>query len=220
MGLTLSEYDRIEATRSVGYVYDSHTGIGEPFGWPALRPANDNHAAVGPKVVAFTGLAGAGKSTAADILVRRGYSRVKFAGPLKAMMRAIGLTESQIEGKDKERPTRLLRGNTPRYAMQRLGCEWGRDLIGEDFWTFLWQDAAFKIMDEGGLVVTDDCRFPNEAETVRSLGGVVLRVVGRGGIAGSHSSESMEFDVDGVIQNTGTLAELESKVLTAMEMAA
>lgn len=191
-----------------------------PLDWPTLQPANDNHVAAQtwPRVVAFTGLAGSGKSTATDILVNRGYSRLKFAGPLKAMMRAIGLTEGQIEGDSKETPTRLLRGKTPRYAMQRLGCEWGRDLIGEDFWTFLWEDAALKIIDEGGLVVTDDCRFPNEAATVRAMGGVVFRVVGRGGIAGSHASEAMDFDVDYIVENTGTLEDLEARVLTAMEM--
>lgn len=195
-------------------------GLG-PLDWPHLRPANDNHAQVAtwPKVVAFTGLAGAGKSTAADILVRRGYSRVKFAGPLKAMMRAIGLTDAHIEGDLKEIPHPWLQGQTPRHAMQTLGTEWGRRCIGEQLWTGLWWNAARDCVEHGGRIVTDDCRFQNEAETVRSLGGVVLRVVGRGGIAGSHSSEAMDFDADDIIENTGSLADLESKVLTAMEMA-
>lgn len=192
-----------------------------PLDWPNLTPANDNHvqAATWPKVVAFTGLAGAGKSTAADILTRRGYQRVKFAGPLKAMMRAIGFTDDHIEGALKEIPHPWLQGKTPRHAMQTLGTEWGRECIGRDFWTGLWWSAARDIVEHGGLVVTDDCRFPNEAAVVRSLGGVVIQVAGRGGIAGSHSSEAQAFDADAVVVNTGTLADLESKVLTAMEMA-
>lgn len=194
-------------------------GLG-PLDWPHLHPANDNHISLAlPKVVAFTGLAGAGKSTAADILVKRGYSRVKFAGPLKAMMRALGFADAHIEGDLKEIPHPWLQGQTPRHAMQTLGTEWGRACIGEQFWTGLWWNVANDVLDHGGAVVTDDCRFPNEAETVRSLGGVVLRVVGRGGIAGSHSSEAQDFPVDVIIENTGSLAELESKVLTAMEVA-
>lgn len=205
--------------RSGGYVYDSRTGIGEPFGWPHLQPANDNVAPAScPKVVAFTGLAGAGKSTAADILVKRGYGRVKFAGPLKAMMRAIGLTDDHIEGNLKEIPHPWLQGQTPRYAMQTLGTEWGRNIIGEKFWTGLWWNTARDVVDAGGMVVTDDCRFPNELETIRSLGGVVIRIAGRGGISGGHSSEKHELEADAVIQNTGTLLDLEKNVLTALDV--
>src|SRR4051794_965130 len=60
-------------------------------------------------IIAFTGLAGSGKSTAAHHLVnRRGFQRVRFAGPLKAMMASLGLTHEQIEGAEKESPCALL----------------------------------------------------------------------------------------------------------------
>lgn len=63
----------------------------------------------GRTVVAFTGLAGSGKSTAAQRLVEcHGYERVRFAGPLKAMAAALGLTQNQIEGTEKETPCALL----------------------------------------------------------------------------------------------------------------
>lgn len=169
-------------------------------------PANDNFpvellalgAAIGkastsslPPVIALTGLAGSGKSTASKYLVEKhGYQLVKFAGPLKDMLRAIGLSEAQIEGELKEEPCEWLQGKTPRQAMQTLGCEWGRDCIGPSFWIELWVRRVNLIIAEGGRVVVDDCRFPNEADEVRKLGGVVWRIVGRGGIAGSHESEA------------------------------
>lgn len=187
--------------------------------WPHLNPANDNEVRYAwPRVVAFTGLAGAGKSTAADILVRREYSRLKFAGPLKAMMRAIGFTDDHIEGNLKEIPHPWLGGKTPRHAMQTLGTEWGRDCIDEGFWTGLWFNTARDVVDNGGMIVTDDCRFSNEAEVVRAMGGVVFRVVGRGGISGGHASEAQGFEVDGLIQNVGSVADLETRVLTALEL--
>lgn len=180
------------------------------------KPANDNVQPSWPKVVAFTGPAGSGKSTAADHLVGLGYVRVKFAGPLKAMMRAIGLTDDHIEGALKELPTPLLAGRTPRLAMQTLGTEWGRDIIGPNFWTGLWWRTVSDVLDNGGRVVTDDCRFANEAEVVRGVGGRIIRLEGRGGIAGGHSSERQAFKADVVVKNGGEIADLREQIRLAL----
>lgn len=52
--------------------------------------------------IGLTGLAGAGKSTAAQFLaVEHGFTRLSFAGPLKQMALDIGFTEAEIgEGKE------------------------------------------------------------------------------------------------------------------------
>ena len=181
-------------------------------------PANDNvpvelralGAAIGkastailPPVIALTGLAGSGKSTASKYLVEKhGYQLVKFAEPLKDMLRAIGLSEAQIEGGLKEEPCEWLQGATPRHAMQTLGTQWGRACIGPSFWIELWVRRVNQIIAEGGRVIVDDCRFPNEADEVRKLGGVVWQLVGRGGIGGSHESEAGCGRADVQIQNT------------------
>lgn len=178
---------------------------------PPLTAANDNHRHELPKVVALTGRAGSGKSTLADYLIERhGYVRVKFAGPLKAMMRAIGLSDAHIEGELKELPCPLLQGKTPRYAMQTIGTEWGRDIIGPEFWTGLWADVANDVLDNGGRVVCDDCRFDNEADTVRRFGGVVIELQGRGGIGGGHASEG-GIDADMVLHNVGSVADMYAR---------
>jgi hypothetical protein len=158
------------------------------------------------RIIAFAGLAGSGKTTAAMHLANNhGYRRLRFAEPLKQMLRVIGLGGDEIDGRLKEVPSPLLCGKTPRWAMQTLGTEWGRDLIGEDFWQNLWLDLAAECLDLDGCVVADDCRFGTEAATVRKLGGIVVRITGRGGIAGSHSSELMDFPVDAEICNDGDL---------------
>lgn len=206
----------------IEHAYTPRTEPGEladvPHGawtpWGTVPAANDNYYA--PAVVAFTGSAGSGKSTAAEYLETRGYTRVKFAGPLKAAMRAMGFGDREIEGDLKEKPHGLLCGKTPRFAMQTLGTEWGRDIIGPEFWTTLWRDAASEIIDAGGRVVTDDCRFANEAAAVRSLGGNIYRIDGRGGIAGSHASEKMDFGVDEFIQNDGDIDLLRSRIDTVL----
>lgn len=143
------------------------------------------------RVIAISGYAESGKSTVADILVREyGYARVKFADPLKNMLRAIGLGEAEIEGERKELPCALLQGKTPRHAMVTLGTEWGRDMIGSNFWTGLWLNAVGDVWATGRNVVVDDCRFPNEAEVVHGLGGEVWRVRRAGQVPRGHISES------------------------------
>jgi len=176
--------------------------------------ANDNKPA--PRVVAFTGLAGSGKSTAARYLESKGYTRIRFAGPLKDMMRAVGLSEEQIEGSRKEEPASILYGKTPRHAMQTLGTEWGRNCIHENFWVGLWHDRADRVLESGGRVVVDDCRFPNEAAMVRRLGGRIYRIVGRGGIGYNHASERGNLICDAEIDNVGDLASLHSGIERAL----
>lgn len=158
-------------------------------------------------VIAFTGLAGSGKSTVAEHLTRHhGFTRVRFAGPLKEMMRALGLTEAEIEGDRKEVPCELLGGRTPRYAMQTIGTEWGRNIIARDLWIRAWRAAVDKL-PAGASVVVDDCRFPNEADAVRALGGVLVRIVrpGAGAGAAGHISEGQELGaVVATLHNTFT----------------
>ena len=48
------------------------------------------------------------------------------------MLYQLGLGEAHIEGALKEVPCELLGGKTPRYAMQTLGTEWGRDTDQQD----------------------------------------------------------------------------------------
>lgn len=145
-----------------------------------------------PNLLALCGAAGAGKSTiAAELAAQHGYTVVKFAAPLKAMLRALGLTDDEIEGHLKEQPSELLGGATPRHAMQTLGTEWGRQLIHADLWVGAWARTVQCVHAAGGRVVVDDCRFANELATVLKLGGVAVRLARAGaGIAGAHSSEN------------------------------
>lgn len=159
------------------------------------------------QVVAFTGLAGSGKSTAALHLVAQGWQRVRFAGPLKDMMRALGLTEREIEGDRKEQPCELLGGCTPRKAMQTIGTEWGRNIIATDLWIRAWR-AALDRVPSGVNVVVDDCRFPNEGEAVRAAGGGIIQVMrpGAGAGAAGHSSEAHDIPAMATVHNGGSMS--------------
>lgn len=143
-----------------------------------------------PKVIVLTGQAGSGKSTIAAQLATQGYTVVKFAGPLKDMLRALGLTDAEIEGDLKEKPCPLLGGRTPRYAMQTLGTEWGRNLIAPALWVVAWQHSVRGVLAGGGRVVVDDCRFLNELAAAMEMGGLAVRLVRDGAGTVAHVSET------------------------------
>jgi hypothetical protein len=124
-------------------------------------------------LIGISGAAGSGKSTAAEHLVEVwGFHRRRFAGPLKAMMKAFGLTDAQVDGDEKAIALDILGGKTPRQAMQTLGTEWGRVLVAPDLWLRAWRAT----LPSGVDVVVDDVRFPNEAEEIEARGGVLVHI--------------------------------------------
>lgn len=161
-------------------------------------------------IIGLTGFAGSGKTTVARHLVTgHGFTLVKFAGPLKGMLRALALNDREIEGDLKEVPSEKLNGRSPREAMQLLGTEWGRKYFGEDFWVKLGITTANGIVKFGGKAVLDDCRFPNEAEAIRQAGGYVIRIARQGvGPINAHASDNQEIWPDWVIPNDYSIEEL------------
>ena len=151
-------------------------------------------------IIALSGRAGCGKSTAAAYLAEHhGFARVRFAGPLKAMVRTflaeIGtpddVIERMIEGDLKEVPSAAFSGASPRRVMQTLGTEWGREQISSTLWTDAWRSAAKAALAWAPGVVVEDCRFENEGAAVIDAGGVIVRIErpGLAPLAGDHISE-------------------------------
>lgn len=164
-----------------------------------------------PRLIAFTGKAGAGKTTAAQALVERfGYVRIGFADPLKAMLAAfldqVGVhpetVHSMLHGDLKNAPAGYLAGHSARHAMQTLGTEWGRRCMRGDFWIEAMRQRVGR--SPAQKFVIDDLRFDNEAEFVRVNRGLVFEVRdGTSPSAQAHESErGIARDlVDGIIMN-------------------
>ena len=149
-------------------------------------------------IIGFCGPIGAGKTLAAMHLVdHHGFQRRRFAGPLRAMLKALGLSDRELDGDMKMSPCALLGGKTPRQAMQTIGTEWGRDLIDPELWVRAW------LQDISGFdrVVADDVRFPNECAAIRARGGVVIRIDRPGLVPDGHVSESHALPFDFAIRN-------------------
>ena len=154
-----------------------------------------------PKLIGLIGRKGSGKDTAALVLLRDGYENVKFAGAMKDMIRSVlayqgldaEMIERMVEGDLKEVATDHLAGRTPRFAMQTLGTEWGRDLIAEDIWV---QTAITKAGGAAKAVITD-VRFPNEMDAVVAAGGVCFGITADwiSASEGEHESEALIDDL-------------------------
>ena len=159
---------------------------------------------------------GCGKTTVANLFIE--HQRVSFAAPLKRavwrLLADLGLSGLRYTYADKEAIIPEL-GVSARHMMQTLGTEWGRACIHPDFWVMIARAETQRIMNDGGSVVIDDVRFPNEATMIRDLGGELWRI-DRPGIAynGDHESEGGLDDItpDRVIVNDGTIAQLKEKI--------
>lgn len=152
-------------------------------------------------LVAINGYAGSGKSTVAKAFIIDGFHVDKFARPLKAAargwFRAMGLDSAaiarMIEGDLKEAPQLELGGKTPREFMQWLGGD-ARKKIFDGIHTRVVDD---KMRRRIAPFVIDDLRYQNELDTIRALGGVVIKVVRPGvGPVNGHESENEIGDVD------------------------
>lgn len=167
----------------------------------------------GIPVIALSGPAGSGKSTAAEAILQAGpFKRLPLASPIKHMLRAgLGLSMEHTDGPLKEVPVPRLGGITPRRMLQTLGTEWGRSLDAE-FWLRIWLHDARNETWAGtqGLVV-DDLRFLNEATFLRRETGariisiVTPHVSPLGEVEAQHASEreltAIVSQADGVVLN-------------------
>ena len=173
------------------------------------------------KIIGLTGRRGSGKDSAANALV--GYTNLKLAEPLKLMLRTLlayqEVPEDRIyemlEGSLKETRTLSFGGQSPRFAMQTLGTEWGRDLMGSSFWVDMLMNKARHYEK----VVVTDVRFPNEADAIERVGGLLVRIVRPGAAQDVHSSEALidNLPVHEEIVNDGTLADLHAKILRLVD---
>ena len=160
-------------------------------------------------LIGLNGRIGAGKDTAKDrilMITEQGSQEravLSFAAPLKESAAALlNITLAELEAL-KLNPEATIFVNLPpsattglrrqemtgRQYLERYGTEAHRNVFGEDFWL---EQALPTTLDHSNMIVIfTDCRFPNEAQRVREMGGIVVEIVGPEGRAGNgHPSDT------------------------------
>lgn len=193
-------------------------------------------------IIGISGLIGSGKDTVAQYLVdQHGYTRHSWASSVKdAVANIFGWDRALLEGDTAE--SRVWRERvdrwwshrleipnfSPRYALQYVATDLFREKLHQDIWI---ASVEYKLVSSRGDVVISDCRFQNELDTIRRLGGVCIRVVRgsdppwvelarndfnkfREAYPQIHPSEysSVGLYYDYVLDNNGTLEQLYSNI--------
>lgn len=167
-------------------------------------------------VIGLTGLAGVGKDSVGQVLVRNwGFERRALADSLRAIAEAVDPYISV-----NERLSDVLNAMSwddakriypeVRRFLQHLGSEGGRNVLGDD----IWLRTTMKDIDRPTVIT--DVRFMNEIDYIKGTGGIIVKIVRPGFDEPlNHSSEKTLFEWNGydyLLNNDGTLDNLESKV--------
>lgn len=176
-------------------------------------------------IIALSGYATSGKDSFAEALLQHGFQKKGFADALRKfasvlnpilkvengcgityqeMLDLYGYTEAKVQF------TEL------RNFLQVLGTEAGRKVLGEDVWV----DALMRSLNPAENYIFTDVRFPNEFRAVKENGGLNIRIDRPGvGPVNDHPSETAvdHLDYDLVIDNDGSLSDLENKAIGLLE---
>lgn len=198
-------------------------------------------------LIGLTGNAGAGKDSAAAVLCAAGFKSAAFADALRIEVAAAWRIDPRLltERAGKDAPLhalavgmvhdanwlrwcsaaghRMLTPRSPRWCLQQWGS-WRRS-VTPDYWARHMRVWINHHCHFGNLnLVASDVRYPNEAATLRNLGGHIVRVhrPGQPGLppdtAGHESELHWQIRTDGDIHNDGSLADLGAEVWRVVKL--
>ena len=170
--------------------------------------------------IGLLGKKGSGKDTLADYLVNtKGFVKYSFAKPVKDISKILfNLSEEQLYGNLKETIDDKI-GISPRVIFQRLGTEFGQDLIYKLFpelkikkntWLKLFDLFLEKNKDKN--IVIADVRFVHEINYLKKLNFNIIKINRKDSLIDNHVSEKQnDLYYDFNIENNDSKEDLFSK---------
>lgn len=149
------------------------------------------------KLIAFKGLKECGKSTTANFLINeRGFTLINMKKAINSELKDLfpetmkSLAESYEMTVDE-----FISAKPP--LLRPIQKDWGmyRRSQDENYWVSKWLHGMESV--HGGMsIVVDDIRFQNEAEVIKTLGGVIVEVIKEGMVSDdNHATETSSKDI-------------------------
>jgi len=168
-----------------------------------------------PLLIGLTGKARSGKDTCGrELQLMTDITPYAMAQPIKEACAVIfNWDHRHLHGELKEVIDPVY-DVTPREAMQKLGTEYGRGMINTNLWELRAVAEIEAKQAKGEAMVITDLRFDNEAQMVRSMGGIVIEVVRDNpdniqGVKGHASEQGISTNlIDFTLENNGTFQQL------------
>jgi hypothetical protein len=164
-------------------------------------------------IIGLSGRKRSGKDTVCEIIQRvfTGARRFAFADALKRELSEATDTPVHVIEQEKDRF---------RLGLQWWGTEFRRHQ-SDTYWVDqLMESLRMAEAHDCPVAIVTDCRFQNEADAIRSMGGKVLRIErATSPSQDCHASETSmdKYAFDGVIYNHGTINDLEDAVCVALD---
>ncbi len=167
---------------------------------------------------------GSGKDCMGDYLIENfNFNKTHFADPLKEGLRHIfDLNDEQLYGKDKETIDPRWK-KTPRQLFQIFGTDIMRNimspLLGLEDTLWVYRFEVWYERNKEKNIACCDVRFINEANAIKDLGGILIRIDRNTQDNDYHISEQLikDIPVDYVLENNGTKEEFYEKIKLLME---
>lgn len=180
-------------------------------------------------IIAFAGRKQSGKTTSAEFVSRvftettREISSIyNFADPLKTLcIDILGLGYNQCYGSDEDKNQLVNcywdnKQLTAREVLQIVGTDMFRKMQNH-----VWSNATIRqiLREQPNLAIIADCRFPNEVDAIKNVGGIVIKLT-RNPYNSNHASEIAldpdqydQFNFDLIIENHDISITEQNKII-------
>jgi hypothetical protein len=170
------------------------------------------------KVIGIIGKKESGKTTLAYMMERR-FTQLVTPNPGIVFIRGFGdaLKEMIVRaGFCTKEEVFQTKTDFSRMIMQKIGTEIIRDQVDPSFWIKKMDEfvqSARQINHREVYIIIHDVRFMNEAEYIRSKGGILIKILRTSSFEDTHRSESEQdsINADQIILNDGSLSYLQTK---------